>query len=59
MNHSTQCKHKPVHEIENKLYPDYDDGMLFCEWCGMRLRAGPANGEHKEKFRLNLLSRSS
>lgn len=26
MNHSTQCKHGPVHEIENKLYPDYDNG---------------------------------
>jgi hypothetical protein len=26
MNSSTRCK--PVHEIENKLYPDYDDGMF-------------------------------
>jgi hypothetical protein len=28
MNSSTKCKHKPVHEIENKLYPDYDDGLF-------------------------------
>ena len=25
MNSST--KHRPVHEIENRLYPDYDDGF--------------------------------
>jgi hypothetical protein len=24
MNCSTKCKHRPVHEIENRLYPDYD-----------------------------------
>jgi hypothetical protein len=24
MSRSTECKHKPVPEIENKLYPDYD-----------------------------------
>jgi hypothetical protein len=24
---------------------------LFCEYCGMRLRASPANREFKEKFR--------
>ena len=24
---------------------------LFCECCGMRLRASPANGEYKEKVR--------
>jgi hypothetical protein len=29
MNQSTQCKHRPVHEIENKLYPDYDDAALL------------------------------
>jgi hypothetical protein len=28
MNSSTKCKHKPVHEIENRLYPDYDDGLF-------------------------------
>jgi hypothetical protein len=28
MNRSTQCKHRPVHEIENKLYPDYDEGLF-------------------------------
>jgi len=28
MNRSTQFKHRPVHEIENKLYPDYDDGLF-------------------------------
>jgi hypothetical protein len=28
MNGSTMCKHRPVHEIENKLYPDYDDGLF-------------------------------
>jgi hypothetical protein len=28
MNSSTKCKHRPVHEIENRLYPDYDDGMF-------------------------------
>jgi hypothetical protein len=22
------CKHRPVHEIENKLYPDYNDGLF-------------------------------
>ena len=27
MNGSTKFKHKPVSEIENKLYPDYDDGL--------------------------------
>jgi hypothetical protein len=27
MNCSTKCKHRPVHEIENRLYPDYDDGL--------------------------------
>src|SRR5918994_2058091 len=27
MNSSTKCKHRPAHEIENKLYPDYDDGL--------------------------------
>jgi hypothetical protein len=27
MNSSTRCKHRPIHEIENKLYPDYDDGL--------------------------------
>jgi hypothetical protein len=27
MNSSTRCKHRPIYEIENKLYPDYDDGM--------------------------------
>jgi hypothetical protein len=27
MHQSTQCKHRPVHEIESKLYPDYDDGL--------------------------------
>jgi hypothetical protein len=26
MNHSTQCKHRPIPEIENRLYPDYDNG---------------------------------
>ena len=28
MNRSTTCKHRPVHEIENRLYPDYDDGLF-------------------------------
>jgi hypothetical protein len=28
MNSSTKCKHKPNYEIENKLYPDYDDGLF-------------------------------
>jgi hypothetical protein len=26
MSRSTECKHKPIPEIENKLYPDYDHG---------------------------------
>jgi hypothetical protein len=26
MSCSTECKHKPIPEIENKLYPDYDHG---------------------------------
>jgi hypothetical protein len=26
MSCSTECKHKPTPEIENKLYPDYDHG---------------------------------
>ena len=26
MSRSTECKHKPKPEIENKLYPDYDHG---------------------------------
>ena len=28
MNSSTRCKHKPLQEIENRLYPDYDDGLF-------------------------------
>jgi hypothetical protein len=28
MNSSTRCKHRPVHEIESKLYPDYDDLLI-------------------------------
>ena len=27
MNSSTKCKHRPIYEIENRLYPDYDDGL--------------------------------
>jgi hypothetical protein len=27
MSNSTICRHRPVHEIESKLYPDYDDGL--------------------------------
>jgi hypothetical protein len=27
MKCSTQCRHKSVHEIETRLYPDYDDGL--------------------------------
>lgn len=27
MNCSTKCNHRPVHEIENRLYPYYDDGL--------------------------------
>jgi hypothetical protein len=27
MNSSAKCKHRPIHEIESKLYPDYDDGL--------------------------------
>jgi hypothetical protein len=27
MSRSTECKHKPIPEIENKLYPDYDRGL--------------------------------
>ena len=27
MSRSTECKHKPIPEIENKLYPDYDHGL--------------------------------
>ena len=27
MSSSTICKHRQVHEIESKLYPDYDDGL--------------------------------
>jgi hypothetical protein len=26
MSRSTECKHKPIPEIENKLYPDYNHG---------------------------------
>ena len=26
MSRSTEYKHKPIPEIENKLYPDYDHG---------------------------------
>jgi hypothetical protein len=28
MNSSTKCTHRPAHEIENRLYPDYDDGLF-------------------------------
>ena len=28
MSRSTECRHKPIHEIENKLYPDYDHGSF-------------------------------
>jgi hypothetical protein len=27
MNSSTRLKNRSVHEIENKLYPDYDDSL--------------------------------
>lgn len=27
MNQSTQCKQRPLLEIESKLYPDCDDGL--------------------------------
>jgi hypothetical protein len=27
MSISTKCKHRPIREIESKLYPDYDDGL--------------------------------
>jgi hypothetical protein len=28
MSRSTICRHRPIYEIENKLYPDYDDGLF-------------------------------
>ena len=27
MNHSTNCKHRPIYEIESKLDPHCDDGL--------------------------------
>jgi hypothetical protein len=27
MKLSAECQHRPIHEIESKLYPDYDDGL--------------------------------
>lgn len=36
MNGSTDCKHKPIPEIENKLYPDYDHGSYSRKWIELK-----------------------
>jgi hypothetical protein len=36
MNRSTQFKHRPIHEIENKLYPDYDNGSYQREYIELK-----------------------
>jgi hypothetical protein len=34
--YATKCKHRPVHEIENRLYPDYDDGLYQRMYIGLK-----------------------
>lgn len=36
MNRSTQCKHKPIHEIESKLYPNHDNGSYQREYIELK-----------------------
>jgi hypothetical protein len=31
-----KCKHRPIHEIENRLYPDYDDGVFQGVYLELR-----------------------
>ena len=36
MNRSTNCKHKRIPEIENKLYPDYDKTNHSRKWVELK-----------------------
>jgi hypothetical protein len=36
MNRSTQCKHRPIHDIENELYPDYGNGSYQREYIELK-----------------------
>jgi hypothetical protein len=36
MSHTTHCKHKPIPEIERKLYPDYDNGSYQREYIELK-----------------------
>jgi hypothetical protein len=40
MNHSTKCKHRSLHEIESKLYPDYDDGLYQRMYIELKEEVG-------------------
>jgi hypothetical protein len=40
MNHSTKCKHRPIYEIENRLYPDYDDGLYQRMYIELKEEVG-------------------
>jgi hypothetical protein len=36
MNRSTNCKHKRIPEIENKLFPDYDKATYLRMWVELK-----------------------
>ena len=36
MNRSTKCKHRPIHDIENELYPDYGNGSYQREYIELK-----------------------
>jgi hypothetical protein len=40
MSRSTICRHRPVREIENKLYPDYDDGLYQRMYIELKEEVG-------------------
>ena len=46
MNSSTKCKHRPVHEIENKLYLDYDDGLYQRMYIELKEEVWNALDQH-------------
>ena len=55
MNSSTKCKHRPVHEIENRLYPDYDDGLFQRMY--IELREGIREVKFLSKLSPNIVNR--
>jgi hypothetical protein len=38
VNCSAPCKHRPIPEIENRLYPDYDDGLYQRMYIELKRR---------------------